>query len=232
MVDTLLKKPINVADAQAGHKFSEISHYEYLHDNHDGTHAMQQMSTGDIIHVSGEYIENLMNSAEQYQSEVKVGLEDKHWTARQIKNAVAAGKFSEEHAPEIGDLRVPGIRSIWEGIHSKHVFTVMFLAQSKETQRELQLRKEAQAESLAAQIRSGQNLSELRETVKSLINSAQDDPIVKVPRERVLRGYKLQYTSRDGKYLCMDTDLMEERPVNINTIQWLVYDNVKYVYTK
>jgi len=229
---TNIAKTINVFDAQEGHKFSEISHYEYLHDNHDGTHAMQQMSTGDVIHVSTEYIENLMNSAEQYQSEMKVGLEDKYWTARQIKSAIGRGEFTDENAPEVGDFRMPGIRTIWENIHSKHVFTVMYLAQSKETGKELNDRKEEQAARLAAQIRSGMNLPQLREQVKSLINEAQNEPIVKVLRERPLRGYKTQYVSRDGKYQCMDLDLGEERPVNINTIQWLVYNGIKYIYTK
>lgn len=53
--------------------------------------------------------------------------------------------------------------------------------------------------------------------------------------ERTLRGYKLQFSSRDGKYKCMDMDIIRsikdtgERFVNINTISQLIYNGVKYV---
>lgn len=52
---------------------------------------------------------------------------------------------------------------------------------------------------------------------------------------RVLRGYKMQFVSRDGKYKCMDMDIKRtgketgERYVNINTISHLIYNGVKYV---
>lgn len=52
----------------------------------------------------------------------------------------------------------------------------------------------------------------------------QNNPIKDVieGEDRVLRGYKLQFTSRDGKYKCMDMDITRtdketgERLVNIN----------------
>lgn len=53
--------------------------------------------------------------------------------------------------------------------------------------------------------------------------------------DRVLRGYKMQFVSRDGKYKCMDMDIERteketgERLVNINTISQLIYNGVKYV---
>lgn len=51
--------------------------------------------------------------------------------------------------------------------------------------------------------------------------------------DRVLRGYKIQFESRDGKYNCVDMDIdtlsNNIRPVNINTIKWLIYDGVKYI---
>jgi radical SAM superfamily enzyme YgiQ (UPF0313 family) len=50
--------------------------------------------------------------------------------------------------------------------------------------------------------------------------------------ERVLRGYKVQFTSRDGKYNCIDMDIADTtanvRPVNINSISWIIFNNVKY----
>ena len=53
--------------------------------------------------------------------------------------------------------------------------------------------------------------------------------------DRVLRGYKIQFESRDGRYNCVDMDIQQTdkesgvRPVNINTIKYLIFDGVKYV---
>ena len=52
---------------------------------------------------------------------------------------------------------------------------------------------------------------------------------------RILRGYKKQFVSRDGKYSCIDLDIKQteketgERLVNINTITELIFNGVKYV---
>lgn len=51
--------------------------------------------------------------------------------------------------------------------------------------------------------------------------------------DRVLRGYKIQFESRDGRYDCVDMDIVRTdkesgiRPVNINTIKWLIFNGVK-----
>lgn len=63
------------------------------------------------------------------------------------------------------------------------------------------------------------------------------NPISKVVEgeDRVLRGYKIQFESRDGRYNCIDMDITKTdkesgiRPVNINQIKWLIFDGVKYV---
>lgn len=54
--------------------------------------------------------------------------------------------------------------------------------------------------------------------------------------DRVLRGYKMQFVSRDGKYKCLDMDIEKKNPkedgvrlVNINTIKQLIFNGVKYV---
>ena len=52
---------------------------------------------------------------------------------------------------------------------------------------------------------------------------------------RTLRGYKVQFQSRDGRYDCVDMDIEKTekesgiRPVNINTIESLIYKGVKYI---
>ena len=65
----------------------------------------------------------------------------------------------------------------------------------------------------------------------------QENPILsETPgEERILRGYKLQFTSRDGKYKCLDMDIKRtdketgERLVNINTISQLIVNGTKYI---
>lgn len=68
----------------------------------------------------------------------------------------------------------------------------------------------------------------------------QDNPVSEeIPgEERVLRGYKIQFSSRDGRYNCRDMDIEVTskeagiRPVNINTISELIYNGVRYVVKK
>ena len=50
--------------------------------------------------------------------------------------------------------------------------------------------------------------------------------------ERVLRGFKIQFESRDGRHDCIDMDIEDAnnvRPVNINTIKWIILGGTKYV---
>lgn len=50
--------------------------------------------------------------------------------------------------------------------------------------------------------------------------------------DSVHRGFKIQFESRDGRYNCVDMDIEDNnniRPVNINTIKWLIIGGTKYV---
>lgn len=71
---------------------------------------------------------------------------------------------------------------------------------------------------------------------KEALKFVQSNPIKDYTEgeDRVLRGFKIQFVSRDGKYRCMDMDIEKtekdtgERLVNINTISQLIYNGVKY----
>lgn len=71
---------------------------------------------------------------------------------------------------------------------------------------------------------------------KEALEFVQSNPIKDYTEgeDRVLRGFKIQFVSRDGKYRCMDMDIEKtekdtgERLVNINTISQLIYNGVKY----
>ncbi len=72
---------------------------------------------------------------------------------------------------------------------------------------------------------------------KEALEHIQNNPIKDFieGEDRVLRGYKMQFVSRDGKYKCLDMDIERNskedgiRLVNINTIKALVFNGVKYV---
>lgn len=72
---------------------------------------------------------------------------------------------------------------------------------------------------------------------KEALEMVQKNPIKNYieGEDRVLRGYKIQFVSRDGKYKCIDMDIKKtdketgERLVNINTISALVVNGTKYV---
>lgn len=224
---------MKISDIQTGHKFSEQSHYTAIEVSVDYVKFMHHGS-GKTVTLSHDYVKEFLSSAEQYDEIIKVGKEDKFWTARQIQNALDKGEFTFDNAPMVGDLRLEGIRTIWENIHSQKVFTVCFLANSKETNTELTKRRQETASNIAGNynINSKMRVGELRNIIKTAIIDAYDNPVIKEFRERILRGFKIQFTSRDGKYNCIDMDISNNnniRPVNINTIQWLVVDGIKYI---
>lgn len=72
------------------------------------------------------------------------------------------------------------------------------------------------------------------ERAKQLITELIREPILPY-EEGEDRGYKIQFESRDGRYNCIDMDIQQTdkesgvRPVNINTIKYLIFDGVKYV---
>ena len=81
------------------------------------------------------------------------------------------------------------------------------------------------------------NKKGVAERAKQLITELVREPILPYEEgeERVLRGYKIQFESRDGRYNCIDMDIARTekeagiRPVNINTIKWLIFDGIKYI---
>ena len=75
------------------------------------------------------------------------------------------------------------------------------------------------------------------DAAKELVTELIENPVLPYEEgeDRILRGYKIQFTSRDGRYDCIDMDLKKAkgesgiRPVNILTIKWLLIDGIKYV---
>lgn len=204
---------VNLAEIEVGDIFSEESHY-IVKEVKSGSVVFEHLESGKNVSLSNEYVHDMLNTSDQYEKEVKVTKEDK-------KDGTV------------------GIRTIFEGIKSSEVFTVVFKKQDKpKTKKQIESEREAQrAEAVALIDKAKKNKKSMAVAYKEALEFIQNNPIKDYidGEDRVLRGYKMQFVSRDGKYRCMDMDIERndketgERLVNINTISQLIYNGVKYI---
>lgn len=221
--------------------FSEISHYKLfkIPTLSDSGFVFIHLESGQKVQLSESYVDDFLMSGDSFNKEIFVGKEDKLWTAKQIADADLNNEFTNKTIPKVGDIRVKGIRTIWEELVTPHVFTVCFKKQNKtKTKKALNDEKEAKIKAFVEEIeRVKIHKKGVADAASKLINDFIDNPILPYEEgeERIFRGYKIQFTSRDGKYNCVDIDIEENdkenniRPVNINTISFLIYNNVKYI---
>ena len=198
---------------EKGAVISESSHY--IVDRVAGsTVHLKHFESGEDVQIGISYLKSYTNSADLYDTTVEVTKEDK----------------------KDGTL---GIRSIFENIHSSQVFTVCFKKQDKpKSKRKLQ----EEIDAIVEQFSNG--IDRVKNSKKGVANAAKyfiaeliNNPVLPYEEgeDRVLRGYKVQFASRDGRYDCVDMDIVRTdkesgiRPVNINTIKYLIFDGVKYV---
>lgn len=215
---------VNIKDIQVGDLFNELSYFSVVKVNPTSV-TFKHLATGTEVDLGNDYVSNLLSSADSYVSEQVVGIEDKLWTAKQLTDA-------KNTTNQVGDVRVPGMKSIWDSIGSK-VFRVCFVKKGKE------LSKTAYNKLIVEKLEAATYTLEKAKTSKKgvttvaveLLEDLIRNPIVShVPgEERILRGWKLQHESLDGQYAVMDSDLMEKRVVNLNTIKWIIVDGVKYI---
>ena len=192
---------------------SESSHY--IVDRIAGsTVHLKHFESGEDVQIGISYLKNYTNSADLYDTTVEVTKEDK----------------------KDGTL---GIRSIFENIHSSQVFTVCFKKQDKpKSKRKLQEEIDAIVEQFSNGIDRVKNSKKgVAKAAKDLVTELVNNPVLPYEEgeDRVLRGYKIQFESRDGRYDCVDMDITRTdkesgiRPVNILTIKWLIFNGVKYI---
>lgn len=193
---------------------SEVSHYRVIGINADDSIRVVHTESGDVVNIGRTYVQNYIKSGDNFVEEVKVTKEDK----------------------KDGTL---GIRSIFEGIHSGQVFTVCFKKQNKpKSKKKLQEEINTIIEQFSNSIDSIKNSKKgVANAAKNLVTELVENPILPYEEgeDRVLRGYKIQFESRDGRYDCVDMDITRTdkesgiRPVNINQIKWLIYNGTKYI---
>lgn len=196
-----------------GSIISESSHY--IVNRVSGSSAwLTHFESGEEVQIGMSYLKNYTNSADLFETTVKVTKEDK----------------------KDGTL---GIRSIWENTHSGQAFTVCFKKQDKpKSKKKLQEEIDAIVEQFSNSIDTVKNNKKgVANAAKNLVTELVNNPVLPYEEgeDRVLRGYKIQFESRDGRYNCVDMDIQQTdkesgvRPVNINTIKYLIFDGVKYV---
>ena len=196
---------------KVGDVLSESSHYKVLADNGNLNFKLKHLESGDMVYIGKEYIHNYLESADDFNNEVKVTREDK----------------------KDGTL---GIRSIFEGIHGSQVFTVCFKKQdTPKSQRKLNAEIATLISDFSKEIDTIQkNKKGVADAAKKFAEELIKNPILPYEEgeDRVLRGFKIQFESRDGRYNCIDMDIEDTnnvRPVNINTIRWIILGGTKYV---
>ena len=205
-----------VNQLKKGAVISESSHY--IVNRVSGSNAwLKHFESGEEVQIGVSYLRNYTHSADLYNEEVKATKEDK-------KDGT------------------PGIRTIWENIHSSQVFTVCFKKQDKpKSKKKLQEEIDTIIEQFSNSIDSVKNNKKgVANAAKNLVTELVNNPILPYEEgeERILRGYKIQFESRDGRYNCVDMDIERTekengiRPVNINEIKWLIYDGVQYIVSK
>ena len=198
-------------EIKQGDILSESSHYK-VKSIFGSSVILEHFESKNEVVIDKGYLTNFCSTADGYTTEVKVTKEDK----------------------KDGTL---GIRSIWENIHSSKVFTVCFKKQDKaKSQKKLNEEIDYLVKQFSADIdKVKANKKGVAERAKKLITELIREPILPYEEgeDRVLRGFKIQFESRDGKYQCIDMDIEDSennvRLVNINTIKWLIIDNTKYI---
>lgn len=195
---------------KVGDVLSESSHYVVTGIYGNDT-VLKHQESGDSVHINKMYIEKYLESADEVINEVKVTKEDK----------------------KDGTL---GIRSIFEGIHGSQVFTVCFKKQdTPKSQRKLNAEIATLISDFSKEIDTIQkNKKGVADAAKKFAEELIKNPILPYEEgeDRVLRGFKIQFGSRDGRYNCIDMDIEDTnnvRPVNINTIRWIILGGTKYV---
>ena len=204
---------IKLEEIRVGDIFSEESHYTVKKIEKDSI-IFHHLEGDKDVSLSKKYAQNFLNTSDQYHETKEVTKEDK-------KDGT------------------PGIRTIFEGIKSSEVFTVVFKKQGKpKTKKQFAEERETQRATAVAMIDKAKRQKKSMATAyKEALEFIQDNPIFETTEgeTRVLRGFKLQFVSRDGKYRCLDMDIERtsketgERFVNINTISELVYNGVRYI---
>lgn len=219
---------ININEIQVGDIFSESPYYRVVKVNKNDV-TFQHIQSGKEVTLSNNYVTELLTTADQFQTEIEVGVLDKFYTEKQVK------EYKGSNPPQVGDLKQKGIRTIWSELGAQ-VFTCCFVKKGKELSKTAYEKKirEVLEESLTIIGQAAIGKKGVAKTAAEVVEDLIRNPITNYEKgeDRVLRGYKVQFESNDGFYQVVDLDITSgdnKRLVNLNTLKWLVVGGVKYV---
>lgn len=196
---------INVKEIQNGDFLSETTYYQVVDKTREQV-IVNVIGSDFNIRIDNAIVEKNLSSSDIFNEEKQVTKEDKR----------------------DGTL---GIRSLFEN-HGTGVCTVVFIKQNKnKTKKAFEDEKNLQKEKALEKVeKARRGKKSMVDVIRKEIAEIQNNPILPfIPGElRVMTGYKLSFTSRDGKYRFMDLEVKEERYVNINNIVGFIADNTKY----
>jgi hypothetical protein len=214
------KQPMNVNEIEVGDIFSEESHYRFIAKDAKGGYQFTHLESGETVTLDEKYVNDFLITGDQYSKETEVTKEEIH--------------------------------SIWDAIYSSQVFTVSYTKQgSTLSDKAIKMARDKQLSEVLAKLnaptpalavkrgRGRPSKASLLQaatqvmTVEKALREIQNNPIVSQPgEERILCGYKTQFTSTNGLYEVFDMEIAEGSAimtVNINTVNWLVFGGVKYI---
>lgn len=204
-----------------GSCISEASSYITLEDvsNVSSSAKLLHVESGEEVNISFGYLRKHCHSAEIFHQTVEVTKDDKR-------------------------DGTPGIRTIFKNFPVGKIFTVCYRKQDKDKSKTA-LAKEKQefASTFEAEILKAKNgKKSMSEVALEWVERLIENPIVDyIPGEkRILRGYKTRNSSSTGFYDVIDVEAsqsnvgqqeykLEQRLVNVNTIEYFIADGVKYV---
>lgn len=203
----------NIDNLKSGDILSETSHYKVESIYGDKVN-LRHYESGECVAIEKPYIHKFINSGDEYEEVIEVTKEDK-------KDGT------------------PGIRTIFENIHNGQVFTVCFTKQDKiKSKKAVEEAMNKRTEKFLMAINKAKaSKTSITKVAEEYFKDLMLNPILEVEKgeNRILRGFKIQFDSRDGKYNCIDMDIKKSynesciRQVNINTIVYLIYNGIKYV---
>lgn len=219
---------INISELKTGDVFSETAYFILKQKNKD-TCTFTHYKTQKEVSLSNHYVSELLNSADVFDKVEQVGLLDKVFTEKQVK------EYKGSDTPQVGDLKQKGIRTIFSEIGTQ-VFTCCFVKKGKELSKVAYEKKirEVLEDSLTVIGQAAIGKKGVAKTAAEVVEDLIRNPITNYEKgeDRVLRGFKVQFESNDGFYQVVDLDITSgdnKRLVNLNTIKWLVVGGVKYI---
>lgn len=229
---------MTIQDIKVGQPFSELS--TYIVEDIDNTGVkFKHLESDSIVRVDFEYVKDCMTSADYFEEVVKVGKKDKYYTQKQVDDLAAIGTTN---LPAVGAVRLKGMESIFTDIPYKKVFTATFRKKGKElNDKEVKAQKDKIiAEAVAKIQKTKEQKKGVADVAEQELRKALDTTVeTYVPGDiRELRGYKTKQYSADGFYQVLDLDFPDKkagkkgddtRLVNINTLEELIVDGVKYI---